>query len=137
MDLLTEPVLLALMMAILLMLVFWPEKTEGPIEDYLRILSPVYWKEESEIYDQILKLHPMFGLKEHEKMLSYLLSKKKVERRIGFPHAITETETPNGSGRVYVDHIEPFSTITAVRYRLSPRRGGRRRRVRMPAFAPA
>lgn len=131
MDIVINPVSVALMLAAVIILIFWPERAKGPVEDYLRILSPLYWREETDIYEEILNLHPMFGLQEHNDMLCYLVSKKKVERRIESPYSLKETESPNRFSEVYVDHREPFGAVIAVRYRLLPRIGGTRRRSRM------
>lgn len=137
MDFVTQSVLLALAMGLILTLLFWPETMKGPVEDCLRILSPVFWMEEGRVYEEILKLHPMFGLNEHNRMLLYLHSKGKIERHVEHPNALEEIESPNRFGRIYIDHVEPFCMITTVKYRLVQRKGGRTMRTGREKLAHA
>jgi hypothetical protein len=103
---------------------------------HLALLSPTEWKEEAEIYEKILSLHPMLTLNEHDQILKLLHSQNEVERLVTPPHGIQEIESPNRFGRVYIDHIEPFCTIVSVNYKLVHRPGGRRNKNRLLNMVP-
>ena len=126
-----EEVLISLLVSFVLVAVAWPEsKPTGPIDDYLDILSPKDWKEEGEIYEAILRIHPMLGLQEHNQILVYLYQSGKAERKIEHQHEMFEIESRDRFSGTYIDHIEPFSTLTAISYRLASRDGGKRKKIR-------
>lgn len=130
-----EELLLALGISLLLVFLFWPKQENWPTDDYLALLSPTEWKEEAQIYEEILRLHPMLTLNEHNQILLSLHEKKEVERKVTPPHAIREVESPNRFDRTYVDHIEPFCTLVSVNYKLANRRRGKRIRNSLPGLA--
>ncbi len=121
-------ILLSLLLSLMALTVVWPEmRPKGPIEAYLLALSPTFWKEEAKIYDKMLEFYPMLEPKQHNQILVYLYRKGYVERHIEWPGVIREIESPNRFERTYIDHIEPFSTVT-VKYRLAQKDGGKRRK---------
>jgi hypothetical protein len=130
-----ELYLLSLGVALLLVVLFWPDQEQLPTDDYLNLLSPTAWKEEAQIYEQILKLHPMLTLNQHNRTLMRLHSRNKVERRIVRPHDMREIESPNRFGRTYTDHIEAFCTLTSVDYKLANEHGGKRTWFPSPIFS--
>ena len=128
-----ELALLSLGISLVLVVFFWPaEKKSWPTQDYLALLSPTQWKEEGELYEKILRLHPMLTPNEHNQILLSLYSENKVDRLVTPPHAIEEIESPNRFGRVYIDHIEPFCTITSVSYKLVHQSGRKQRKFQLP-----
>jgi hypothetical protein len=122
-----QAALLAILVSLILCLLFWPDTERLPTDDYLAILSYTTWKEEAQIYEEILKIHPMLTLNAHNRTLLRLYGKDKVERYISTPCEIEEVESPNKFNRSYVDHIEPFSTVVAILYKKKPEQGGRRK----------
>jgi hypothetical protein len=132
-----EELLLSLGISLFVVCLFWPKQENWPTDDYLALLSPTEWKEEAKIYEEILRLHPMLTLNEHNHILLLLHDRKEVERRVVPPHAVQEIESPNRFGRTYTDHIEPFCGLVSVNYKLADKHKGKQIRNYPSNLAPS
>lgn len=128
-------ILLALGISFLLVCLFYPTKKKWPVDDYLALLSPSQWKEEAEIYESIIKIHPNLTLNDHNSILFLLHSEKRVEKLTVQPHQLDESGSPNKFG-TRIQGVEPFANIVSVNYKLINSSGGHRGKRKRSGLLP-
>lgn len=98
---------------------FLPKSRHDRLLDaYVGALDHHKWKDDQDLYEEVLGLYPKLNLREHNEIVRDLLEDHRIETRVFHPQqVIRETEAPNHIGRTHIDHIEAFSTISTTCYR--------------------